>query len=192
MIINAGIPETDRPLAAALYWQAFGPKLGRIMGPDAKALTFVSRVMRPDHALCAHGRDGTLLGVAGFKTVNGALVHGTSEDLRAVYGIWGGSWRSMVLGALERDSENARFLMDGIFVTATARGQGIGTALLDAISTEARSRGYAEVRLDVVDTNPRARALYERLGFRPVKDISIRPLHRVFGFTTATAMVRKV
>ena len=56
--------------------------------------------------------------------------------------------------------------MDGICVDETARGQGIGSLLLDAITDEARSQGLRFVRLDVIDANPRAKALYERKGFK--------------------------
>ena len=192
MIISPGIPPADLDLAAKLYWQAFGKKLGRVMGPSSKALAFIERVMRPDHAICAHDADGRLLGVAGFKTMDGALVGGDLSDLRAIYGTFGGTWRGLVMSILERDTENARFLMDGIFVTAEARGKGVGTALLNAVTAEAKTRGYREVRLDVIDSNPRARALYERQGFVAVKSTSIWPLHRLFGFRSATTMVRQV
>jgi ribosomal protein S18 acetylase RimI-like enzyme len=45
------------------------------------------------------------------------------------------------------------------------RGQGHGTALVEAALEVARERGCRRVELDVQDDNPRARALYERLGF---------------------------
>jgi ribosomal protein S18 acetylase RimI-like enzyme len=188
--ITRGISEVHKPDAARLYWQAFGEKLGRIMGPEPKALSYIARVMRPDHALTALDDHGRLLGVAGFKTSRGALVDGGLRDLVAVYGLPGGAWRACVLGILARDTENERFLMDGIFVAAEARGRGIGTALLDAIAVEAFRRGYGEVRLDVIDSNFRARALYERHGFRPVKSVDIGVLHHLFGFRRATTMVR--
>ena len=82
--------------------------------------------------------------------------------------------------------------MDGIFVAPEARGQGVGTGLLDAVAAEAQRRGYAEVRLDVVEGNDRARALYEREGFRAVATQSTGVLRHVFGFRSATTMVRQV
>ena len=112
--------------------------------------------------------------------------------MRASYGMFGAIWRSVAVSMLERDVDNTRFLMDGIFVSSDARGQGVGTALLDAICNEARTRNYPSVRLDVIDTNPRAHALYERYGFKEVGQTSIGPLRYIFGFNVATTMVKPV
>jgi ribosomal protein S18 acetylase RimI-like enzyme len=188
--IEPGFPESDRPRIAALYWEAFGSKLGRALGPRALALAFLQRALDPAHAICARGPDGTVLGVAGFKTARGGLVAGSFGDLACVYGWPGAAWRITLLALLERDTENARFLMDGIFVAPQARGQGVGTGLLAAVAAEARRRGYAEVRLDVIEGNDRARALYEREGFRAVGSQSTGLLRHVFGFRSATTMVR--
>ena len=68
MKITTGIPEHNRDEAAALYWEAFGEKLGFVMGPKYQALMFVRSVLRPDHGICAHDAGGRLLGIAGFKT----------------------------------------------------------------------------------------------------------------------------
>jgi ribosomal protein S18 acetylase RimI-like enzyme len=190
MIVSPGFSDAERGQIAALYWQVFGQKLGRIMHPEPKALRFIETVLRPDHALTARTEGGALLGVAGFKTTNGALVGGTAGDLRRIYGPWGGAWRGTLLQLLERDTENRRFLMDGLFVDPATRGQGVGTALLAALYEEGRSRGYREIRLDVIDTNPRARLLYEREGFHAIKTDNIGLLRHLFSFEASTTMVR--
>lgn len=192
MQITLGFQDPDRPAIAALYWDAFGQKLGRAMGPRDKALIFLETTLSPDHAICAHDADGTLLGVAGFKTAQGALVGGGFSEMARVYGLIGAAWRLTLLSALARDTENRRFLLDGIFVAPQARGRGVGTLLLDAIAAEAITRGYHEVRLDVIEGNDRARALYEREGFRAIKTQSTGLLRFVFGFRSATTMVRAV
>lgn len=189
MIIRGGIPDADRTQVTALYWGAFGAKLGKVMRPEIKAQAFIGRVLDGTHAICAHDDAGQLLGVAGFKTFQGALVGGTFRDLSKIYGIWGATWRAGFLSLLERDTENERFLMDGIFVAPNARGQGVGTALLGAIKAEAKTRGYAQVRLDVIDSNPRARGLYERSGFVATETHQLGLLRYIFGFKTATTMV---
>jgi ribosomal protein S18 acetylase RimI-like enzyme len=190
--VKRGLPEALRHEAAAIYWQAFGGKLGRVLGPEPLAMDFLSRTIRGAHCLIAVSDEGHLLGVAGFKTASGAFAGGSFADLRAVYGLAGATWRAGLLHLLERDFDNRRFLLDGICVAREARGQGVGSALLQAICDEAQARGYAAVRLDVVDTNWRARALYERMGFLPVDTTAIGMLKHVFGFTSATTMVKPV
>jgi GNAT superfamily N-acetyltransferase len=192
MKISVGIPQANRAEAAALYWEAFGEKLGFVLGPKYRALIFITSVLRSDHGICAHDEKGRLVGVAGFKTSKGALVGGDFTDLRRVYGWVGASIRILLLAALERDTENERFLMDGIFVAAEARGRGVGTALLDAVYEEAKQRGFTQVRLDVIDTNPRARALYLHEGFKEVSTQQMGILRHAFGFSAATTMVRDV
>lgn len=190
--LHRGLPDSLRPAAARLYWQAFGGKLGTVLGPDARAVAYLVRVIRADHVIVALDDSGALLGLAGFKTPRGSFAGGTPADLAAVYGRFGGWWRGLLFAWLGREVDNDRFLIDGICVAREARGQGVGSALLDALCDEARSRGYAAVRLDVIDTNWRARALYERQGFLPVDTRPIGLLRHVFGFAAATTMVRPV
>ncbi len=191
MIISQGFADSERRQVAQMYWAAFGQKLGRVMGPEPRAVEFIEDVLDPTHAISAHDKDGELLGVVGFKSYASALVGGTWHDLAKHYGWFGSAWRIGVLTLLERDTDNDRFLMDGIFVSETARGLGVGTALLDAVCDEAKSRNYAEVRLDVIDSNLRARALYEREGFVAGKVHNLGPLKHIFGFQSATTMIRK-
>ena len=192
MKISVGIPSKHREEAAALYWEAFGEKLGFVLGPKYRAMRFINNVLRTDHGVCAHDETGRLVGVAGFKTIHGALVGGDFRDMRRVYGWTGAAIRQGLLAALETDVENERFLMDGLFVAEEARGQGIGTALLDAITDEAKRRGYQQVRLEVVDNNTRAKSLYLRQGFYELKTQKIGFMRHVFGFRSATTMVRDI
>lgn len=190
MILQKHIPPNLRSAAIALYWQAFGGKLGTVMGPDAKALRFLDRVLREDHAIFALSDAGELLGMVGFKTPQGSFAGGELADMRAIYGLWGMAWRLPLLWMLESDTDNGRFLMDGICVTRAARGKGIGKALLAAIEEEALSRGYPAVRLDVIDTNFRAKALYERVGYVVEKTDDIGILRFAFGFQASHTMIK--
>jgi ribosomal protein S18 acetylase RimI-like enzyme len=188
--LQTGLPPNLRDAAAALYWQAFGGKLGVVMGPDPKALQFLARVLRADHAIVALDQDGQLVGLAGFKTPAGSFAGGEAADVAAVYGLFGAAWRLPLLWLLGNDIDNDRFLLDGICVAKSQRGRGIGSALMRAIDAEAVARGYAHVRLDVIDSNWRAKALYERLGFAVEKTESIGLLRHIFGFRSAITMVK--
>lgn len=53
-------------------------------------------------------------------------------------------------------------------VASSRWGQGIGSALLEALLAEAVARGCAEVFLEVRVDNPRAQRLYRRYGFAHV------------------------
>jgi len=187
--ITAGFAEHHRAQAVHLFWDAFKAKLNPVMGPETKALDFLTRVADPSHAISANAADGTLLGIAGYKTEAGSFIGGDWPDLTAAYGTIGSLWRAPLLSVLERGLAKDVLLMDGIFVTEAARGQGVGTRLLIAIKEEAKSRNLPQVRLDVINTNPRARALYEREGFVAGGTHNLGPLRHIFGFRHATTMV---
>ncbi len=188
LTISSGFSDAERPIVARLYWQAFRGKLGPVMNPAHRACAFFETCLDPRFALVARDGTGTLLGLAGFKTAEGALTGGGVRALCRVYGLFGGLWRGLILSVLERDLASDTLLMDGIFVAREARGRGVGTALLSAIKHEAHARGLSCVRLDVIDTNPRARALYEREGFVASGTEQIGPFRHIFGFTSCTTM----
>lgn len=188
--IFRGLHPQLRPQAAQLYWEAFGGKLGRVLGPDERALRFFQRVIRGDLCFSAVGDGGELIGLAGYKTPSGSFAGGTWDDLTEVYGRWGGRWRGGILWALGREVDNDRFLIDGICVAKAHRGKGVGSMLLAALYQEAAERGYGSIRLDVIQDNFRARALYERQGFRPTRTEELGLLRFLFGFASSTTMVR--
>ena len=190
--ISAGFSDAERETVAALYWEAFAAKLHYVLGPPEKAMQFITAQLNPTYALVARGPEGQVLGVAGFKTSQGALIGGEMNDIAAVYGWLASLWRVPLLALVERDLADDILLMDGICVTAAARGMGLGSALLQAIKDEASNRRLSSIRLDVIDSNPRARALYERQGFEPMGTEQLGPLRWVFGFKSSTRMLCRV
>lgn len=78
--------------------------------------------------------------------------------------------------------------MDGICVAPSARGLGVGTALLGEIKKIAVDQGLGEIRLDVIDTNPGAQKLYLREGFKVTRWQNIGPLRHLFGFKKVATM----
>jgi ribosomal protein S18 acetylase RimI-like enzyme len=163
-----------------------------VLGPNRRALAFLENVIRADHVLIATAQDGSLLGLAGFKTPKGSFAMGNPQALRQFYGPWGGLWRKVLLGLLSSEVDNDNFLIDGICVAPQARGQGIGTALLHALCDQAQARGYSGVRLDVIATNTRAQRLYRREGFVQTQQHDIGLLRFVFGFASSVTMVRQL
>ncbi|MEO0774689.1 MAG: GNAT family N-acetyltransferase [Pseudomonadota bacterium] len=187
--IAPGFSAQEAPEVAHLFWQAFGPKLIRVLAPDSRAMAFIASVLNPGFALVARDSDGRILGLAGFKTQHGGLVGGGLRDLARIYGWPGALWRGPLLALLEREVEADTLLMDGIFVAEAARGCGVGTHLLHAIKAHAADLGLSHVRLDVIDSNPRAKALYLRQSFKPVGEDHLGPLRHIFGFRSATKMI---
>ena len=57
--------------------------------------------------------------------------------------------------------------IESLAVTAERRGEGIGSALMDAVERELAARGLDDVILGVLPGNADAIRLYERRGFRP-------------------------
>ena len=187
--IMDGFEERHRATVAKMFWDAFEAKLHKILGPAPLARSFIESVLDPLFAISAVDENGEILGVAGYKTADGALVGGELSDMTKVYGTFGGLWRGLFLHVLERPLKEGELLMDGIFVTAAARGRGIGTLLLNAVKAKSRALGDGTVRLDVIDINPRAKALYQRHGFVKTATQSTGPLKFVFGFSFAETMI---
>lgn len=187
--ITPGFRPEEHSAVATLYWQAFGFKLGRVLGPDTRAKAFLCNVLNAKFALVARDTTGRILGIAGFKTAQGALVGGGYADLEHVYGSWGALWRGLLLSVIERELDPDILLMDGICVAEHARGLGLGSALLAAVQEHAVTLGKTGVRLDVIDTNHRAKALYLRCGFKAIRTETTGPFRYFFRFDAATQML---
>jgi GNAT superfamily N-acetyltransferase len=67
----------------------------------------------------------------------------------------------------------------GVGVVAAARRSGVGEALMRALHEQARQRGIRRVWLEVIVENTGAFALYEKLGYRTVRDVEVWSLPAV-------------
>ncbi len=61
----------------------------------------------------------------------------------------------------------------GMGVAASHRGRGLGEVVMRAVLESARARGVTHVQLEVLVQNTPAVRLYERLGFRHVRDLDV-------------------
>ena len=191
-------PTSERSLrpgdeigAAALYWQAFGRKLGWPLGPEQRGIEFLATHVCHDRAVCAY-IDDELIGLAGYKHEKQALTGGGLRDVLGSYGWVRGLPRVALLAFLERQPPAGVMVMDGISVAEGHRGTGVGTMLLDETASIAAELGYRKLRLDVVDTNPRAQDLYSRNGFVATKTDQTPYLRGLMGFSASTTMERDV
>ena len=82
-------------------------------------------------------------------------------QLRYRYGVW---W----------DAEDCN--VEDVFVSAEARGSGLGRALVSAAIDRARERGCRRMELDTGADNAPAQGLYRSLGFRDNGIFMRRPI----------------
>jgi ribosomal protein S18 acetylase RimI-like enzyme len=61
----------------------------------------------------------------------------------------------------------------GVGVATAARRSGVGEELMRALHEQARERGMRRVWLEVIVENTGAFALYEKLGYRTVRDVEV-------------------
>ena len=66
--------------------------------------------------------------------------------------------------------------MKRLYVSASARGSGLGRMLAEASIAEARRLGYRLMRLDTVPGMETAQKLYELLGFREIAPYTVNPV----------------
>jgi len=76
----------------------------------------------------------------------------------------GDEWVGMAVGYVASETPD-RAEIFGVWVAPSARGHGVGLALVEAVVSWAASRGVCRVELRVVTTNSHAIALYRRAGF---------------------------
>lgn len=188
--IELGVDPELVPAATELYCEAFQDKLAPFLGDKERAARFLASGVVPDRAFVAL-RDGQVVGIAGFKVDGKGLYEPGLVMFLREYG-WSAPARLFGLLMLERAERPDMLLMDGIAVSETVRGKGIGTRLLQAIEDHARRLGKRSIRLDVIDTNPGARRLYERFGFKARKTSGVGLLKHVFAFRTSTDMRKQL
>ena len=188
--VRAGFPEAERARVAAMFWEAFGGKLGRLLRPEPRALAFLEVALRPERAFSLCDAQGRVLGVAGIRTGQDGLLAAGFATLAGVYGVPGALWRSPLLDRLDCPLAPGQMALDGLFVARAARRQGIGTRLVRAVLDEARRQGCREVRLEVVADNAGARALYARMGFGVAGERRFRLVGALTGVDRATVMTR--
>ncbi len=113
--------------------------------------------------------DGRLSGILTFQTagqefyrLNPAAVFTRFSPLRAGRVLFN-------LALLAEGAGPDEFIVDSLAVDRSARGMGIGTALMRKAERQARSMGKRSMSLGVIGENAGAIRLYERLGYRTTR-----------------------
>ena len=131
------VTEADRPFLVDLYGSVRAPELEHVAWDDATKRAFVEHQYAAQDAHYREHYEGATLDVIEVdgEPAGRLYVHRGRSDIR---------------------------IMD-IAIAPAFRGQGIGTALLEALVEEARESGR-KLSIHVESNNP-ARRLYERMGF---------------------------
>ncbi|WP_043471904.1 GNAT family N-acetyltransferase [Arthrobacter sp. Rue61a] len=189
--ITHGFDDTDRLVVALLYWEAFERKLRPGFSDNRDGVGVLQAAVRSDRFLVARSIS-RIVGVCGFHSTGAGALDLSWSLLRSRLSTAAALRAWLLLSPLGRAEKAGTLTLDGICVDRTARGSGVGTALLDAAYDLAVTAGASAVRLSVVDTNPRARSLYERQGFVPRNSGNLGILAPIYGFDHYTTMERGV
>jgi GNAT superfamily N-acetyltransferase len=187
------LPHKFSAAAVRLFLDALGEKLVPVLGDDARAQSVLQQSLDPTRCVAAVC-DGELAGLLAIKDHEGGFITPTLRAMTQMYGLLGGLYRVVGLAFLHHAVAPDEFYVDGVAVVDALRGQGVGSQLFARFEQRALEKGIRTLSLTVIDTNPRAEALYERLGFVPVKQERLWPLNRIFGlpFESDTLMIKKI
>lgn len=140
---RAWLAGPDEAEAVAGLLVQFRNHLGRDWPSDNAFLAIVERLMEDastEYLLAAADDDSPPAGVC---------------QLRYRFGIW--------LAGVD-------CWLEDLYVSESARGAGLGAALVESALERARARDAKRIQLDVSDANAPALALYRRFGFTTGKD----------------------
>lgn len=146
---------------------------------DADAVLAVSLEGQAMHADALSGTfrpaDAALL----RPVVEARLAAGGGDDRLAFVAVVDGEVAGYVHAEIERRDASpfktggARVYVHQLGVLDAHRGAGLGRRLMEAVHEAAAARGVTEVALHVYSFNAGARALYDRLGYRPLQELLV-------------------
>ncbi len=185
------LDENHRAQAGLIYYEAFRRKLQPLTGKPGETTALLTAGLNLDMVMGAL-EAGQLLGIAGLHSHEDAFVRITLRKSMAALGVARGfaAWVGLNLLAGGLSCPRGVLRIAALAVAPSARGRGVGSCLLEAVSGKARREGFRKVRLEVVDTNTGARQLYERMGFTVVTTHHYPLLRDWLGFSGEHVMVK--
>ena len=164
--ITDGIDAKRIEDALRVSYDAFSAKLGGFRSADDLVRLFRDAADGTS-CLSASSDDGGLLGVLTFQTkekefyrLNAAALFTRFAPARALRVLF-----NLSLLAMGQRPAPDEFIVDSLAVARSARGMGVGTALMREAEDKARRMDKRFMSLGVVGENAGAIRLYERLGY---------------------------
>ena len=111
-------------------------------------------------------REDQLIGILTFQTTDQDFYRPKMGAFVTRFWPWRALRIFLNLLFLNDTAQPREFIVASLALSASARGLGVGTALMNAAQARARSAGKQLLSLDVAGENNGARRLYERLGYR--------------------------
>ena len=187
IMITNKINDEQKKEVARLYYQAFTKKFNYLWfftKEEEKAFQVLARSLQYNYGLYAL-EGNKVLGFIGLNKKNETFFPAIYTSFTKAFGVIGGTWRYVGFGIyrLTKESLDTKTLyIDPVVVSAEARGMGIGTKLFDSTIELSKQLKLNYVTLDVVDTNPKAKKLYEKLGFKVLKEGNTKWITKKAGF----------
>lgn len=162
--------------AAAIFYDAFELKLKYLYlfpkSPE-QGKRILSTVIRFKQGIYAISNK-KVIGVAGLEMSDSQyFIELDFGILKREFGFIGAVFRwcaYKIYLAFEKSPPADTVYLHSLAAAKDARGQGVGTLLLDAVKEFTRIQARSNVVLSVADTNPRAEALYKREGFNVIQE----------------------
>lgn len=161
---------------------AIAPLLQQAMGSLADRFTNNAPVAQQlnlfEHFISQPGNQYSFQNTLVYQTPAGILGMSNGYDggklhqLRASFFTYISEQFAVRLDKPDDETEPGEFYLDCVSVDAAAQGQGIGTALLEAMMQRGKELGHYRAGLLVDTSNPNAKRLYLRMGFEVVKEKS--------------------
>lgn len=165
--------------AAARYSVAQRATLNRIVGlPKVRQEVLGNRV-RADR-ICIALVGGEVAGLISYRMDGEGSVWPDAARYRAHFGALGGTLRYWLTQLTLMRGRADELYLEGFKVDAIARGRGIGTSLLHWLGDEVVRRKKAAWRTEASITADAAMRVYQSVGAKVVKTISIGPLGYLF------------
>ncbi len=111
-------------------------------------------------------KDAYTPGAFEYTTANASIVRGRFTEGP----IWLAMDESEAIGTVSGLAEPDRFYIRSMAVKPTAQGRGVGQRLLNELEEYAKKQGFKKLYLYTTFVLPAARPLYEKNGFRVIRE----------------------